>query len=347
MEEDTLYWILSTLPQVIGALAGLQIAGITFFYQSLDKRVERDESAVTAIQEMKRRIYAETITILVVSIAAILADVILLGLTPWLSAWLSGFGSLVCRCRVLLVTVCTVAAMLNVSVFIKLYTLLKQILDPSYQQEVNALLADSEKKGVAVGDSVTSQEFLEHFIRFEKAVRDFFPYTMRKSPLRNLINLLVRENIIPAGDVGDIQSVINKRNIMVHGNDIGRVGNNVMDFLAKLTAVLEKEREPYMKRTRASRMDNHFRMWIDNNVDDLQDAECLDHAVRYKEDYGMYKVSQDGEKLFVHTDDSGSLYLNGEKAVKLFLDILEEKHGIGGLSVEDSASFQRAIDKDD
>jgi len=54
MDKDTLYWILSTLPQVIGALTGLLVAGITFLFQSLDKEMEKDESSIPAIMEIKK-----------------------------------------------------------------------------------------------------------------------------------------------------------------------------------------------------------------------------------------------------------------------------------------------------
>ncbi len=349
MTNDTLYWILSTLPQVIGAMTGLLIAGITFFFQSLDKEVEKDESRSTAAHEVKRRIYRETVILLVVSILTIFWDVILIRFVPELTEIINStdsrsYGECLALTMSRLITIGT-----NIFSFVLLFMILHKILDPDYIREVNDSLANKQKEDIPENDSVDPQVFIEYFRKFEKVVRSFYSdiYPLRKAPLRTLIRQLENDRIITPHDVEEIQGIINKRNIYIHGGDIGRVSKKIIDVLSRYIADLEVSRKKYMARRGISRMEESFRIWIDKYVDEFSDAVELDQAVRYEMDYGMFKVSRDGDLLFIYVDDGRSLYLRGEKAKKTFLDILEEKYSLGdGLSLEDSDSFQRAIDDD-
>ena len=348
MDKDTLYWILSTLPQVIGALTGLLVAGITFLFQSLDKEMEKDESSIPAIKEIKKQIYTETKSLLVVSISAILIDVLLLGITPWLSTELNSLPWINCIEWIFISILCIVTIGLNLGSFTMLYNILKRILNPEYQNKVNNLLAEKENKNISTNDSVSPQEFLDYFIKFERKIRDFFPHSLQRDPLRSLINQLVGENIISRDDVGRIQSIINKRNIFAHGGNIGRVDNNTIEFLTKQIAELDSKLQSYLENRRVSRMEEVFKIWIKRYVEDFSDAEQLDQAVRYERDYGIYKASKDGDRLYIHISDGRPLYIANEASKKIFLKILEEIYSIGdGLSIEESASFKHANEKDD
>ena len=348
MDKDTLYWILSTLPQVIGALTGLLVAGITFLFQSLDKEMEKDESSIPAIKEIKKQIYTETKSLLVVSISAILIDVLLLGITPWLSTELNSLPWINCIEWIFISILCIVTIGLNLGSFTMLYNILKRILNPEYQNKVNNLLAEKENKNISTNDSVSAQEFLDYFINFERKIRDFFPHSLQRDPLRSLINQLVGENIISRDDVGRIQSIINKRNIFAHGGNIGRVDNNTIEFLTKQIAELDNKLQSYLENRRVSRMEEVFKIWIKRYVEDFSDAEQLDQAVRYERDYGIYKASKDGDRLYIHISDGRPIYIANEASKKIFLKILEEIYSIGdGLSIEESASFKHANEKDD
>ena len=348
MDKDTLYWILSTLPQVIGALTGLLVAGITFLFQSLDKEMEKDESSIPAIKEIKKQIYTETKSLLVVSISAILIDVLLLGITPWLSTELNSLPWINCIEWIFISILCIVTIGLNLGSFTMLYNILKRILNPEYQNKVNNLLAEKENKNISTNDSVSAQEFLDYFIKFERKIRDFFPHSLQRDPLQSLINQLVGENIISRDDVGRIQSIINKRNIFAHGGNIGRVDNNTIEFLTKQIAELDNKLQSYLENRRVSRMEEVFKIWIKRYVEDFSDAEQLDQAVRYERDYGIYEASKDGDRLYIHISDGRPIYIANEASKKIFLKILEEIYSIGdGLSIEESASFKHANEKDD
>lgn len=348
MDKDTLYWILSTLPQVIGAMTGLLVAGITFLFQSLDKEMEKDESSIPAISEMKQQIYAKTIVLLIVSILAILIDVISLGGTPWLSDKLSNLSWMKWMGQLIVFFICMVTVGINLYSFVMLFRILKKILNPDYQKNVNNSLAEKENRNISTTDSVSPQEFLDYFIKFERKIRDFFPHSLQHDPLRSLINQLVGENIISRVDVGRIQSIINKRNIFAHGGNIGRVDNNTIDFLTKQIAELDSKLQSYLENRRVSRMEEVFKIWIKRYVEDFSDAEQLDQAVRYERDYGIYKASKDGNRLYIHTSDGRPLYIANETSKKIFLKILEDIYSTGdGLSIEESTSFKYANEKDD
>ena len=95
-------------------------------------------------------------------------------------------------------------------------------------------------------------------------------------------------------------------------------------------------------------MEEVFKIWIKRYVEDFSDAEQLDQAVRYERDYGIYKASKDGDRLYIHTSDGRPLYITNEASKKIFLKILEDIYSMGdGLSIEESASFKYANEKDD
>lgn len=321
------------MPQVIGALTGLLIAGVTFFFENIDKKKGKEDSAITAIKAMKTQLYHETKHLLLISISAILLDVGLLGITPWLAKICERifYASLSDYCILL---ACGISVLiLNVGALRMLYLILRKILDPNYLQEVNTSLAKKENKNLDVHDSVTPQEFLSYFITFEKIVRQYFPYEMQKHSLLILINQLAIEGIISKTDINEIKGIINKRNIFVHGGDIGRVDNHTINFISKIIAKLENELEPFLANRRMSRMEEAFKIWIDRYVEDFSDAEQLDHAVRYEKDYGRYMASRDGERLYLHIDDGKPLYIRNKESKKLFLKTLEGMYSIGdGLS---------------
>lgn len=330
MDKDTLYWIFSTLPQVIGALTGLLIAGITFFFQSLDKGMEKDESSVPAIQEIKKQTYNKTLRLLIVSILAILVDIGLLGITPWFSDILTIIHYINWYGQIAIIIIVLVAIFLNLDSFWALYHLLKRILSPKYQQEINNSLAQREKENIPIQDSVTPQEFLDYFIKFERLIRKFFPNVMQRNPLRSLINQLVGENIIERDNMPKIQSIINKRNIFAHGGDIGRVDKNTISFLNMLIVNLENKLGPYQADRRISRMEEAFQIWINRYVEDLMEAEQLEYAVKHEKDCGIYRVFRDNARLYVHNNDGKPLYLGSDKSKQIFLKILETSYDIAG-----------------
>ena len=328
--QNTLFWILSTLPQVIGAMTALLITGMTFFFEMLNKEVERDDSLFTIAHAIKKTEFIKSIQLLGVSMLAIVNDIVLLGLTPYLSEKLYCFNNICCA-DYLILAICGLSTLgLNLASFIKLILLLIRVLNPDYQSQVNTSLAHKEKENLPDSDSVAPQDFIEYFVRFEKRVREMFPDTsaFKKAPLRALIKQLVNDKIFNKNDEKPIQNIINKRNIYIHGGDIGRVSKITIALLTKYIAILEEKIELYDVERKTSRMEEAFRIWIDKYVEDLSDAFELDQTVRNLRPYGKFQISKDGDMLIVYFEGARALYLYNEKAKKLFLDLLKSKYGL-------------------
>lgn len=349
MDKDTLYWILSTMPQVIGALTGLVIAGITFVFEFLDKQVVQDSSKETIVHKFKRMLYWQTIALLGTSIAAIIYDIILLGYTPYISDLINNFRNLTWHDNMIILGGGELLLILNIGSLALLVNILVLALNPDTMSDINSELARKLKLGPKGPKSVSPEVFLDYFRKFERTVRKFFVDNedMSRQGLRTLINVLIGENVFPPDALMPMQNIINQRNIFVHGGDIGDVNEEVINQLEQLTAHLEMELPKYRKYNRSVKQEEAFRIWIRNYVDDFNDAVQLDHSVRYEEDYGIYHVSKDGERLFVRVEDGRILFLTTPSAKKKFLDILQEKYGEGDATIEDLDAFQRAIDKDD
>lgn len=349
MNEETLYWILSTMPQVIGAMTGLVIAGMTFIYGYFDKRVEKKPDTETVIKVIKRQLYWKSISLLGITILAITFDIILLGYTPYLAEQIRRFGSLSLYESAKIFICGEILLGLNIGVLVILIELLVRILNPDIFDEINNELASKERKESKGEDAVPPETFLTYFRKFEKVVRDFFrnESEFSRTGITSLIKNLINESEISKDEFPLIQEIINKRNIFVHGGDIGKVNRKVINYLERLTADLEKRLTVFQAKRRRTRQDEAFRIWIRNNVDDFDDAVQLDHAVRYAESYGIYHVSKDEERLFVRLADGNVLFLNSERAKEHFLEILEKIWGREDASIEDLDAFNRALDKDD
>lgn len=89
-----------------------------------------------------------------------------------------------------------------------------------------------------------------------------------------------------------------------------------------------------------------FESWIDNNVEDINDAYCLKQAIENRENWGSYDVSVNGDKIFVKAFDE-TLMLASVKAQETFLSMLEQQFADEGLDIESTYDFYRQMEKDD
>ncbi len=75
---DTLNWVFSTLPQVLGALVGLMITGVLFLYPSLDRRAARSEELAEVVNLSKKRLHGYLVWLMVLASVCIGVDVLML-----------------------------------------------------------------------------------------------------------------------------------------------------------------------------------------------------------------------------------------------------------------------------
>lgn len=93
-----------------------------------------------------------------------------------------------------------------------------------------------------------------------------------------------------------------------------------------------------------------FNIWLEQAVpEDFEEVYCLYHAVKDKENYGLYecKKSADG-KLFIeanHIEDT--LMLASQKAIDSFLHLIESRYVEPGMTIEGWYEFHRGMAKND
>jgi predicted RNA methylase len=89
-----------------------------------------------------------------------------------------------------------------------------------------------------------------------------------------------------------------------------------------------------------------FENWIENNVEDIEDAFCLRQCVLNNEPYGSYEISSRDGKKFIKAFDE-TLMIASVKAEETFLNILEDRFADEGLDIDSTYEFKRQMEKDD
>ncbi len=90
-----------------------------------------------------------------------------------------------------------------------------------------------------------------------------------------------------------------------------------------------------------------FDLWIADNVDDIEDAYCLQQAILNNENWGSYEVKGSPDKMFVTGVGDDTLMLASTKAREAFLSTIEARYADEGLDFESAYNFYRAMSKND
>ncbi len=86
-----------------------------------------------------------------------------------------------------------------------------------------------------------------------------------------------------------------------------------------------------------------FETWMDDNVENIEDAFCLKQAI---ENWGSYDITTKDDKIFVTATDE-TLMLASIKAQETFLSMLKKRFADEGLDIESTYEFYRQMEKDD
>lgn len=380
MKAETIYWVFSTLPQVLAALTGLVIAGLTIYDQNLRREVGKDDTLGTIIDPLLDNVYAFSRKFFGLSIFSIIIDVVCLYFADGISEITQDFDKLLgCQQAILILAVIIVVGV-NILSLLAIFPILNPVLNPNYRNQLTSLLtkevvtqlnnlegenrissspdkSESESKNNTKGfkqESVKPMIFMDYFRQFEKAVREYFPGSMDKGKregLTSLLRKLAQNNVISSGQLQDLLPIVKLRNLYAHGGDIGNVNIRIVEFLENTTKQLSDQVKLYLESLRKENLERYFSGWIFRNVDGFEDAANLDHAIRYcheedgEHDYGGFTVSRDGDKVTVTTSLGGrKLKLENENQIKLFLHILQLKYSkIPGYSLEEQADFNDAL----
>lgn len=344
MDVETLYWILSTLPQVIAALTGLLLTATTFVFDDLNESVRDNDTLEEIVYVIKEKIHKSTMILVKVSILAISIDVVGLILAPWLGDQIEAIRYISPQIQFVIFLYAIVVVWLNGLSFDYLVRLLNQILNPRFKGKIIAKLSKeqneaaiedklTEDKGIEGEDDgqvdgktenevISPMEFLAHFRLFEQKIRQFFVDGYKQQnhqPLRMLVNELLAQGVIDKRDLKYINESMKIRNLYVHGGDITQVSRGLDDHLVRLTAELEATLPEYRKKYRKYSLEDIFLRWIDTNVKDAKDAQDLLQALHHEQS-SKYKIYESDSRVII--EGQQKLRIDSKEEMELFVSLL-------------------------
>lgn len=223
MDENTMYWLFTTAPQAIAALVGIIFTGMFFMAESIDNRVRADQSLTEIGDTAKTALYKNMRIVAVLAAATIVYDLFLVAIVKLmadesfcLSGWLIIFF-----------------AALNFSTIYCALNYVFQAVSPNYFNEIAKNLSSKYKSG-----EVDKQVFLGHFIDFERVARNLPVVRQmdgRYFSIRDILRVLVENQIITPDEARMMQEISKVRNLMVHGEPIEKVDRLFDEELQRIT----------------------------------------------------------------------------------------------------------------
>lgn len=241
MDRIALDWLFSTASQAIAALVGLIFMGVTFFTDSLDKEVSRDDTKGDICDEMKKDIHSKMQWLYWLAGVSILVDLVILVVNPIEKDktfsldgsfdWYLLFGGVM-----LLLNLVTIGFSLWFIV---------QIANPNYFKKTAKRML-----GIIHGDMVASTEFIGAFIEMEKALRDLPLYvvqeaqkTQRSASVSDMLRELKYKKWVSQQVIIDLYRLNRIRNAVVHGGDIESIEYSDLKKVKEYTIMLKELRE--------------------------------------------------------------------------------------------------------
>jgi hypothetical protein len=124
-------------------------------------------------------------------------------------------------------------AALNFSTIYRALLYVFQAVSPNYFDKIAANLSRKYKTG-----EVDSQQFINHFIAFERVVRNI-PFVQQMNnqpvPIPVIIRMLVSHEIINRDEAGQMFEINKIRNLIVHGEPIDKVDRKFDVTLQEIT----------------------------------------------------------------------------------------------------------------
>lgn len=380
ISEEAIYWIFSTLPQVLAALTGLVMTGLTIYDNNINKEISESESKSSAayLAPLLKSVYKRAKWFFGCSILSIIVDVIILFYAREFAWYLQNLDLLAPFNAVATLVLLILLILINLAAIALIIPIISPVLNPSSRKtfrdkEIDIVKSDLKKyeytssrsehekseggeestdsKSSGTQESSTSVKpifFIEYFREFERAVREFFPSSsgsFKNEGLTSLVRKLSDDGIISDDELPELIDIIKLRNLYIHGGKIGDVDNRIIKRLEDVTASLKEKIIPYKKTLRKSKIEELFDIWIRNNVEDLDDAFNLEQAIRFHQTYGQYRVSINGYYLIVRPTHGNSLRLRHNE-VELFIKMLEQRFVTNsGFSIEEQKFFNDALRK--
>lgn len=240
MDREALDWLFSTASQAIAALVGLIFMGVSFFVDSLDKEVSRDDTKGDICDEMKKDIHIKMQWLYWLAGISILLDLVILVLNPIEKDKIFSINGsfdwyLLVGGTMLMLNLFTIGFSLWFIV---------QIANPNYFKKTAKRML-----GVIHGDMVESKEFIAAYIEMEKALRDLPLYvvqeaqkTQRSASVSEMLRELKYKGWIGQQEIIDLYRLNRLRNTVVHGEDVEGIERSDLKKVKEYTVMLKELR---------------------------------------------------------------------------------------------------------
>jgi hypothetical protein len=210
MDKESLYWICSTSAQTMAAFIGLLFTGISFMYNKIDSKVEKDPTSAEIYEVQKTEMFYSIIAILGFAVISIVIDIFYLSLIP------------TCKNKYFPVIILTI----NLYTIVQSVLLVYKMMRPNAMDRIVINLSksfkiDKDSEVIPIGT------FIKHYIELEKLIRVNSKMALDKTvlygktlSLHELVNILTYEKIISQDQNKRIIRIIKLRNLIFHGGNI-------------------------------------------------------------------------------------------------------------------------------
>ena len=239
MDRNALDWLFSTLPQAIAALVGLLFAGTTFFIDNVDEQADKDDSKKEIYEKMKLNVFKLQKRLFLCSGISIAIDVVFIITNPLREGYyFSQNGTFDWYFFI--------AGILFVFNLITLYSAFQYITTVSNPKYFEKLVTEMSKENESGNDLVIEPtEFISAFIELERYIRSTKYAKQFDSqypiPLSKIIEQMRTQNILDERDYANFRKINSIRNLLIHGGNISRVSQSLMNKLTVLSSKIKEQ----------------------------------------------------------------------------------------------------------
>lgn len=222
LSYDSINWIFSTMPQVLGVFLGLLIAGVSFSYPQFDRLIEDNQEYDYLYKGVKKYLFFHLKILVIIFVISILADIVILSFNKdyFVSSLLSKMTIVI-----LSFNFCTI---IYAIVYIT-YT-----LSPNFKDKINDKIKSQYEKNIQDDNSISAIMFLQFYIELEKILRKYSDdNNIKPFNTKNILYQLKSDNTISDDELTNLLNLTTIRNMVVHGK-INHVSRNTFETLQSI-----------------------------------------------------------------------------------------------------------------
>lgn len=222
LSYDSINWIFSTMPQVLGVFLGLLVAGVSFRYTQLDRLIQDNQEYDYLYKEVKKYLFFHLKILVIIFVISILGDIAILSFNNdyFVSSLLSKM-----TIAILSFNCCTI---IYAIVYIT-YT-----LSPNFEDKINKNIKYKYEKTIQNREQIDAMTFLSIYIELEKLLRKYSEdNNIKPFNIKNILYQLKSNNTISDDELSNLLNLITIRNMVVHGK-INHVSRNTFETLQSI-----------------------------------------------------------------------------------------------------------------